>query len=114
MIHHVEPDRLTAFLLTLECLDPAGRTDAFMNEVMECGGTYVAPQPDDRTSHLFEIALHGISGWGASEEEAIRRWTKAARAGAGDIPITIDPPFPRPRNHGEEIANARFRAGMAR
>lgn len=116
MTTHLLNDRLTAFLLNLECLDSAGQKDAFMNEVMENGGSYVPPADAAQSSHLFEIALHGVNAYGASEDEAIRNWTKAAKAVAPLIEddgfITVHPPFPNPRNHGEEIANARAAAGQ--
>ncbi len=76
-------ERIHAFLLNLECLGPEGQKDAFMNEVMENGGSYVPPAGDDWASHLFEISLHGVVAYGSSEDEAIRNWKKAARAAAG-------------------------------
>lgn len=110
MTTHLLNDHLTAFLLKLECLGPEGQKDAFMNEVMEYGGSYVPPASAAQSSHLFEIALHGVNAYGGSEEEAIRNWTKAAKAVATPIEddgfITVHPPFPNPRNHAEEIANA--------
>jgi hypothetical protein len=115
MTTHLLNDRLTAFLLNLECLGMAGQKDAFMNEVMENGGTYVSPDLAAGMSHLFEISLHGVNAYGGSEEEAIRNWTKAAKAVAPLIEddgfITVHPPFPNPRNHAEEIANARAADG---
>lgn len=119
MTTHLLNDRLTAFLLNLECLCIAGQKDAFMNEVMECGGSYVPPASAAQSSHLFEISLHGVNAYGGSEEEAIRNWTKAAKAVAplveNDGFITVHPPFPNPRNHAEEIANAQaaYSAGAA-
>lgn len=115
MSFHVQFDRLPGFLLNLECLDIAGQRDAFMNEVMESGGSYVPPAGDDWSSHLFEISLHGVVAYGSSEDEAIRNWKKAARAQVplveDDGFITVHPPFPNPRNHAEEIANAQAAAG---
>lgn len=115
MTTYLHNDRLTAFLLKLEFLDIAGTKDAFMNEVMECGGSYVPPADAAQSSHLFEIALHGANAYGASEEEAIRNWTKFAKSVAplveDDGFITVHPPFPNPRNHAEEIANARAAHG---
>ncbi|PIE15299.1 MAG: hypothetical protein CSA68_07305 [Rhodobacterales bacterium] len=94
---------------------PEGQKDAFFNEIMESGGSYVAPGGNDRSSHLFEISLHGVVAYGSSEDEAIRNWKKAARAQAplveDDGFITVHPPFPNPRNHAEEIANARAADG---
>lgn len=69
-------DRLPNFLMTLELLDAAGRHDAFMNEVMETGGSLTSPQRNQ--SHLWEINLHGQVATGHTEEEAIRNWRRAA------------------------------------
>jgi len=80
MTTHLLHDRLRSFLLNLECLGPIGQKDAFANEVIETGGSYVAPNDDGRSSHLFEISLHGIVGNGFSEETAIESWKMAARA----------------------------------
>ncbi|HCO91077.1 MAG TPA: hypothetical protein DIT40_08905 [Alphaproteobacteria bacterium] len=103
-------NRLAAFLLNLECLDMAGQRDAVINEVIETGGTYCPPPPegsDAWASHLYEIQLHGIAGYGHSEAEAVTSWKKAARAACplpgGNRPPPV--PFPSPRNHAEEIAN---------
>lgn len=94
MSFHAQFDRLSAFLLNLECLDMAGQCDAFMNEVMECGGSYVPPAGDDWSSHLFEISLHGVVAYGSSEDEAIRNWKKAARA---QVSLVEDgAPYPTP------------------
>ncbi|MBC7154584.1 MAG: hypothetical protein H5U19_08235 [Rhodobacteraceae bacterium] len=105
MTHDLLHDRLKAFLLNLECLDSAGQKDAFMNEAMECGGRYLP------SGNWFEITLHGIITSGMTEDAAIRNWTKAAKSVAplieADGFITVHPPFQRPRNHAEEIANAR-------
>ena len=68
MTTHLLNDRLTTFLLNLECLDIAGQKDAFMNEVIECGGSYVPPADAAQSSHLFEIALHGVNAYGGSEK----------------------------------------------
>lgn len=117
MTTHLLNDRRATFLRGLDHLSMAGKKDAFMNEVMECGGSYVPPvsaaQPAN-PSHLFEIALHDVNAYGATEEEAIRNWMKAATAQTSQpAPIEAEggiaaqPPFPNPRNHAEEIANAR-------
>lgn len=107
-------NRLAQFLITLECLTPDAQAEAIANEVIETGGTYCPPPPDDQdawASHMFEIQLHGISGFGHSEPEAIKSWKRAALRtcplAESDGFITIHPPFPSPRNHSEEIANAR-------
>ena len=109
-------DRLAAFVTGVDKID-AGDTetlkDAFMNEVIENGGTY-APRRDDQPC-LFEISLHGITANGVSELTAIRNWRIAAtvalvNAGNDAVEddgfITVHPPYGTPRNHSEEIANA--------
>jgi len=110
-------DRLTAFLLNLEVQGPEGRIDAIANEALETGGTYVPrPSGDTWASPFHEINLHDISATGATAEEAIRNWTKAAHRqcnGMSSLKSTVPPtPFPTPRNHHEEIAN--LRAAMGR
>lgn len=108
---HAQFDRRIQFLLQLANLSPEGQQDAFMNEVIENGGTYLPPQGPAAPTHMFEIYLHGVQGFGATEAEAIRSWTKAARAlsgppdGAEQAANAL--PFPNPRNHFEEIANLR-------
>ena len=106
-------NRITTFLSNLKSKDAAERRDAFMNEVMETGGNYIAPQPDQTNcTHLYEIQLHGVSAWGFGEDEAIHNWQVAAARCVSDLVeddgfVTVHPPFPTPRNHAEEIANAR-------
>lgn len=79
---HDHFDRLTSFLLNLECLDCSGQRDAVINEIIETGGTYTPARPqgdrDTWGSHLFEISLHGVYGSGQCEDEAIRNWKKVA------------------------------------
>jgi len=114
MNFHAQFERLHAFLLNLECLDVAGQRDAFMNEVIE-SGTYVPSADSNGASHMFEISLHGVVAYGSSESEAIHNWKKAARAQAPLVEnngaTAAQPPFPDPRNHWEEIANARASDG---
>lgn len=110
-------NRLAQFLSTLDRLSPVALQDAVVNEVIETGGSYCPPPPegsDAWASHLFEIALHGVTATGMSEAEAIRNWRKAAQAicptSEADGFLTVHPPFPDPRNHAEEIENARAQA----
>jgi len=70
-------DRLPHFLLNLECLGPAGQIEAIINECNEANGYFHAPVRN--RSHFWELSLHGIYGTGASEEQAIRNWKKAAQ-----------------------------------
>jgi len=72
-------DRLTQFLISLECLGTEGQRDAFANESIETGGTYLRPDDSPHTTHLFEIDLHGVSATGGSEREVVRNWKHAAR-----------------------------------
>lgn len=110
----MQNELLCDFLLNLECLGTAGQRDAFMIEITQSGGSYVPPDGDTWSSHLFEISLHGVCACGFSEDEAMRNWIKAARSvarmGDDESRITDRAPFPKPRNHGEEIANARAAA----
>lgn len=72
-------ERFAAFVRGVELIDrddPDTLKDAFMNEVIENGGTY-APPLDDFPS-FFEISLHGITANGVSELTAIRNWRIAA------------------------------------
>ncbi|SFR40638.1 hypothetical protein SAMN04488005_1532 [Yoonia tamlensis] len=71
---------MVAFLDRLTRDSTDGHNDAFMNEVMENGGSYVPPAGTTTSSHLFEISLHNVSAFGATEAEAIRNWIKAATA----------------------------------
>ena len=109
-------ERLAAFVSGLDRIDrsdPDTLQDAFMNEVIENGGTYDPPGSAEHC--MFEISLHGIAAYGASEQIAIRNWRMAATVAlvnaAGeevedDGFITAHPPCGTPRNHAEEIANA--------
>jgi len=87
-------ERLAAFVSGLDKIDAEDTEtlkDAFMNEVMENGGTY-APPHDDQPC-LFEISLHGITAHGVSELTAIRNWRIAATVAlvnAGNVEIEDD------------------------
>lgn len=80
----------------------ADQMDCLINEVIETGGTYTSPDPANNTSsHLFEISLHGVCAYGCDDHDALRNWIRAART-------TLDAALiPNPRNHAEEIHNAR-------
>ncbi len=117
MISFHDQTRLSSFLLNLECLNMDGQKDAFMNEVIENGGIWYPPRDNDAcVTYRFELILHGVYAFGVTEEHAIKLWKRAARAVLAwhiedDGFITVHPPFPLPRNHGEEIANARATLG---
>lgn len=103
LLSHFE--RLNAFLAALPQHAPKDLRNAFANEVIECGGTWTAPPGFDKGSGaaLFEISLHGITALGTSEDHAIQNWIALANS--------YRVPFPSPRNHAEEIANAQAVAG---
>ncbi len=117
-------DRLAAFVLGLDKIDAEDTEtlkDAFMNEVIENGGSYDPPRDTQRC--LFEISLHDVAASGASELLAIRNWRIAATArlvnpDARDVEadgfITMHPPCGTPRNHAEEIRNAAAEATRIR
>lgn len=106
--NYVDPERLHSFLARLISLDPKAQKDAFASEVIETGGTYIAPPKNGGSTHMFEIALHGITAYGACEQEAIRNWHRCAQSGPFRTSFkAANLPFPKPRNHAEEIANAR-------
>lgn len=71
-------DPLATFLHRISHLYPDELHDAFVNEVNEIGGTWIVPE--GTTSHLVEINLHGITGRGTSESEAICDWRGAAES----------------------------------
>lgn len=74
-------DPLRAFLHRTARLGEAELHDAFAAEVIEQGGTWIVPGAGTglrHTSHLVEIALHGITGRGETEAQAIDDWRKAA------------------------------------
>jgi hypothetical protein len=72
-------ERLAAFVTGLDKIDAEDTEtlkDAFMNEVIENGGTYKPPGDNQRC--MFEISLHGITASGLSELIAIRNWRMTA------------------------------------
>lgn len=95
-------ERLASFVTGLDKIDAEDTEtlkDAFMNEVIENGGTYAPPRDDQPC--LFEISLHGITANGVSELTAIRNWRIAAtvslvnpdaREVEDDGFITVHPP----------------------
>ncbi len=106
-------ERLAAFVTGLDKIDAEDTEtlkDAFMNEVIENGGTYAPPRDDQPC--LFEISLHGITANGVSELTAIRNWRIAATArllnpDAREVEvdgfITIHPPLGPRETVGEVI-----------
>ncbi len=117
MNFHATFDRLHAFLRQLEHLDNVDLVDAFINETIENGGHYCTPKSGGVQNHDFKITLYNIHASGADEEDALRNWIHAARAHVKIIEddglITVHLPFPNPRNHAEEIANARAAENQA-
>lgn len=96
---HTDVERVKSFLINLEPLIGDGRTDAFINECMETGGTYTDPKFATGATHLFEINLHGIHATGSSHEEVQRNWSKLTRRFSPDVEddgfVTIHPPLPQ-------------------
>ena len=85
MTTHLLNNPLAEFLGQLTRYDTDCQKDAFMNAVLESGGSYVPPASTDTSSHMFEISLHNVCAYGATEAEAIRNWIKAANAVADQI-----------------------------
>lgn len=111
MIRPIDQQRILDFLATLECLDQTAHPKAFADEITRTGGSYL-PLGLRHTSHFCELSLHGIVAYGASEEEMLRNWKKAATAQAAAFVLFAPLPFAHPRNHAEEIANARALAPL--
>ena len=80
MSSHAQFPRVRAFMRKLDGLDMDGQIDAFINEAIESGSSYLGPGTKGPCSHLFEISLYNIFANGAYEDEAIRNWKKAADA----------------------------------
>lgn len=105
---HSHFERLNAFLAALPEHPPKDLRDVFANEVIECGGSWIAPPSSEAGAGaaLYEISLHGVTAIGTSVDHAIQHWITLASS--------YQVPFPSPRNHAEEIANAQAIAGRAR
>lgn len=87
MTLHQLHDALTSFLARIDHKSGTDLRDAFANETLETGGTYMdPPKGDDATSHYFEISLHSVIGRGHSEAEAFADWKQAAQRMANRIP----------------------------
>jgi hypothetical protein len=85
MTTHLLNNPLADFLARLSRCGPDGHQDAFMNEVIENGGSYVPSNSTDTSSHMFELSLHNVCAYGATEAEAIRNWIISANAVAAQI-----------------------------
>lgn len=112
-------DRAARFASRLAATPYDERPDAVANEVIETGGFYCA----GISKGLFELSLHGLTTIGDTEASAISAWLRLAQRRAppeieedgfvtvyASGPLTVRTsgiPFPNPRNHCEEIANAR-------
>lgn len=114
MTDHRQTDSIADVLAMLEDMDHADQRAAIARAVIDTGGTWLSPQDCSAAkgaSHLVEIALFSVVAYGETETAAIRNWIRAARAQIRLIEddgfITVHPPFNKPRNHAEEIANAR-------
>lgn len=78
MIHEIE-NRAARFLEQLEQAARAEWPDMIWREALETGGKYTTPQTRFPASHMIEISLHGVSGYGTDDAEAIGDWLKCAR-----------------------------------
>jgi hypothetical protein len=73
-------DRRETFAAALSGLSPDALYDAFANEAIESGGSFIVPRPGDTWSGgLVEIFMHGITGRGADTASAMQDWRDAAR-----------------------------------
>lgn len=92
-------NRLATFLAHLDCLDTSAQTDAFINEAIETGGNYLAPDPAAGIHNHVQISLHGVTVHARTEAEAVRWWKRAAGLRLADTEddgmITVFPPLPR-------------------
>lgn len=95
---------LQAFLLNLEIVGHEGQFDAITRAITENGGSLISEDQDPRATHKHELTLFKITGRGDTQEEMVRDWQQAARRSLKEE----KPPFPEPRNHAEEIENARW------
>ncbi|MFW2541506.1 hypothetical protein ACN2XU_02610 [Primorskyibacter sp. 2E107] len=97
MTKHLISDCRSALLLRLAPLTGTALRDAVLNEVMETGGTWIAPTATGASSHLFELSLHGVTAFGGSVDEAIHSWRKAATRALSEIEddgfVTVHPPL---------------------
>lgn len=72
-------DRLEQMLDSLELLDKISQHDAIINEVIETGGWFGAPNSMPSAPHrLIEITLHGVTAYGACASEACHNWIASA------------------------------------
>ena len=74
-------DPAAYFARTLAQMPEADRPDHFASAVIEGGGTYAVPGTGTGTgpeTGFVVLQLHGISGTGRSEGEAIVAWIRAA------------------------------------
>ncbi|MDN5786527.1 hypothetical protein [Pseudorhodobacter sp.] len=69
--------RARRFLHGLPGKSPTELHDAFYAEVIETGGTMLAPDFDEVM--FFEITLYGSFAFGESEAELFRNWQRVAR-----------------------------------
>jgi hypothetical protein len=69
--------RAHQFLAGLAVKSEPALHDAFVAEVLETAGALVIP--DDKSADFYEITLHGITAFGATEAELFRNWAIHAR-----------------------------------
>lgn len=72
--------RRDAFAVSLSGLSNEALYDAFANETLETGGSFIVPHPGDTwAGGIVEISLHEITGRGPDTASAIYDWREAAR-----------------------------------
>ena len=80
MTLHAEFDRLHTFLQGLTRFNIEEQKEAFINECIENGGSYIPPENTAWGKPMSKIHLHGVGGLGDTEEDAIHNWINAAKA----------------------------------
>lgn len=59
--------------------DPQARLNAFTGGIVARGGSVILPADGGNWGpHLVEFSYHGVLGQGATAEEALASWTRAA------------------------------------
>ncbi len=109
------PPDLRAFLETVTTFTPVAQAHAIIHAAGSTdGGEIIFPNPDNPKCDepSWRITLHEITASGITQIDMIQNWIRRANKLARpevekDGDITLFPPFPNPRNHGEEITNLR-------
>lgn len=73
-------NRLGRFVEALDAMRPDDWFDAFARETRENGGSFDIPHGENwPASHMAEISLHEVSGWGSTPADVMLNWHEAAR-----------------------------------